>query len=171
MEASGSSKVGHSAFIIHGRKIASTMMRKPQFPLSVDHANLRAVTKGERLGEKASPGSCRGRWLAPHNCISHLTSAWLLPHHQPGIKELAFPPGLWSGLPGCQLESRLCPLQFALRSLKVVVKTNDKSQLTSWLPSDQPMREQGHRMPQSKSPGLGFWKQIVQLVKLLVFKL
>lgn len=29
-------------------------------------------------------------------------------------------------------------MQFALRSLKVVVKTNDKSQLTSRLPSDQP---------------------------------
>jgi hypothetical protein len=51
------------------------------------------------------------------------------------------------------------------------VKTNDKSQLTSCLPSDQPMGKQAQRMPQSESPGLGFWKQIAQLVKPLVFKI
>lgn len=64
MGAPGSTKMGHSAFIIHGRKIASTMMRKPQFPLSVDHARLKTVREGEWLGEAASPGSCLRCWLA-----------------------------------------------------------------------------------------------------------
>lgn len=87
------------------------------------------------------PESCPGRWLALSNCISHLTSWWLLSHHQPGIKESAFPlgPEIWIFLTANWITN--LPLQFALRSLKVVVKTSDKSQLTSRLPPEQPMRK------------------------------
>lgn len=50
MGASGSSKMGLSAFIIHHEEIASAMMWKPQFPLSLDHARLETF-RGQWLGE------------------------------------------------------------------------------------------------------------------------
>lgn len=72
-----------------------------------------------------------------HNSLNLLITR---SHHQAGIRESAFRlgPEIWiSQLP---VGEHALPFQFALRSLKIVVKTNDKSQLTSRLPPEQPMR-------------------------------
>lgn len=80
MGASGSSKMGHSAFIIHHennsfRHDVKTTVSFICGSCQTENIQKRTVAGRAECCEVASPGSCLGCWLAPCSCISHLTSA------------------------------------------------------------------------------------------------